>query len=195
MHVSTDNSDRQNSFNWKILRQRVDGIGWSMAGHLSDEAIESLLRERAERFSCAVREDVDNLLEVIVFEQRGIRYALPLTTLAEIRPMQRLTSLPKVPSAIMGVINVRGRIVAIYSLGEWQVEYNKGISGSALIGCGAAASIALHADTVLGTEKVPVQSICTPPVSISSKPYISGIGGDGLVFLDLEKFFLFHRHK
>ncbi|HSC76352.1 MAG TPA: chemotaxis protein CheW [Pseudomonadales bacterium] len=191
---SSSHTLHKNRFDWQELRRRVASIAQHSQAEISVANVEQLLEERAERFSRSGNVEHTDNTEVIVFVQGDTRYAIPLHMLTEIRPITRITVLPKVAENIMGVINVRGRIVAVYNLTTHTHEYGKDITGSALIGHEKADSVAIHADNVIGAEKISADAIKPAPISIADKDYITGIGADGLIFLDLDKF-VHYQHR
>lgn len=165
------------------------------AEEIPRDLVNRLLLERAARFSRAVDDEANEHTEVILFEQADCRYAVPLSALSEIRPVQAITVLPQAPAGVMGVINVRGRIVTVYRLAAASSQVVGDQPGQALIGQGRTAGMALHADTVLGAERLSSAAIRPPPISMAALDYITGIGTDGTVFIDPDKFNQFHNSK
>lgn len=164
-----------------------------------------ILTERAARFSQSDTElSNSSVEEMIVFELGSTSYAIPLGMLTELRSLQKLTALPKVSRAIIGLINVRGRIVSVYRLSENSdtvktaargdgeqdnaTAQNTCNKGFVLIGNGMASNVALLADDITGTRMVSPDDIRQKPISLNDRDYIIGMASDGLVFIDLEKF-------
>ncbi len=160
---------------------------------LTKGEVVDILKERAQRFSLADHADQsghndnEDLEEMIVFSQCSTQYAVPLEMLGEIRPIVRLTEMPLASKSILGVINVRGRIVPLYILTDDE-QKNHNLQGFALVGHGIAAHLAIWAQDIVGTLKVKGSSIKAPPISLTDRDYIRGVGSDGMVYLDLEKF-------
>lgn len=188
MHGLPEQPAGQPQFDWSSVRQRIEQLAAGADEQLPEDVMMQVLLERSARFSAEVREEDEDHTEAIIFEQGGTRYAIPLARLAEIRPVQRMTILPGTATRILGVINVRGRIVAVYSLAAVERDYQREAGGYALIGEGDMAHVALHADSIIGAERIAMAGIRVPPISIAGKDYITGIGRDGVVFLDLAQF-------
>jgi purine-binding chemotaxis protein CheW len=55
-------------------------------------------------------------MQCLTFALAGQRYALPILTVQEIRRYSAPTSLPSVPSHVLGVINLRGTVVPVFDL-------------------------------------------------------------------------------
>ena len=55
-------------------------------------------------------------MQCLTFSLSGQRYALPILSVQEIRRYAPPTSLPSVPSYVLGVINLRGTVVPVFDL-------------------------------------------------------------------------------
>jgi purine-binding chemotaxis protein CheW len=67
-------------------------------------------------------------VEVVEFEMGGELYAVDISTVREIVEMLPITPLPKAPSFIAGIVNLRGEIVNILTLNSLLGFPDKGIS-------------------------------------------------------------------
>lgn len=157
---------------------------------LNDDSIRILI-DRLNRFSQSEqKDDDDELSEMLLFEQAETRYALALHTLTELRQLTRITKLPKVDSNILGLINVRGRIVSVYQI-NCQANTDIDLSKKrrfALIGHGKANHAAFIADEIIGTKWVSQSQIKQKPIALENQDYIIGLDSDGVVYLNIEKF-------
>ncbi len=54
--------------------------------------------------------------EIVVFRLGSGRYSLPATAVREVQPLQSYTPLPITPAFVVGLINVRGRLLALLDL-------------------------------------------------------------------------------
>lgn len=157
---------------------------------LNDDSIRILI-DRLNRFSQSEqKDDDDELSEMLIFEQAETRYALALHTLTELRQLTRITKLPKVDSNILGLINVRGRIVSVYQINR-QANTDIDLSKKrrfALIGHGKANHAAFIADEIIGTKWVSQGQIKQKPIALENQDYIIGLDSDGVVYLNIEKF-------
>ena len=162
----------------------------------SDDTIR-ILMDRLTRFSQSEKkDDGDELSEMLLFDQAETRYALALHTLTELRQLTRITKLPKVDSNILGVINVRGRIVSVYQINQQangELDLNKK-RRFALIGHGKANHAAFIADEIIGTKWVSQTQIKQKPIALENQDYIIGLDSDGVVYLNIDKFVQNNRH-
>lgn len=52
----------------------------------------------------------------ILFRVRGEWFALPVTEVKEIHPLGRVTRIPNAPHGVIGIMNLRGRVLTLYDL-------------------------------------------------------------------------------
>jgi purine-binding chemotaxis protein CheW len=58
-------------------------------------------------------------LDVVFFELRGRRCALPVAAVSEVALMPNLTPVPHAPAAIRGIAPLRGQVLPVIDLGVW----------------------------------------------------------------------------
>jgi purine-binding chemotaxis protein CheW len=58
-------------------------------------------------------------LDVVFFELRGRRCALPAAVVSEVAPMPGLTPVPHAPAAIRGIAPLHGQVLPVIDLGVW----------------------------------------------------------------------------
>jgi purine-binding chemotaxis protein CheW len=83
--------------------------------------LDALLDRRAERLARRGQSGSgrDAVLEVVEVEIAGERFGIPLQATQQIVRMPRITELPGLPAWILGVTQVRGRLVSVLDLGRW----------------------------------------------------------------------------
>lgn len=64
----------------------------------------------------AAGEMAANTAHYLVFRLAGERFGLPTVVMREVQRLPKLRRVPRVPEAILGVINLRGQIVAVTDL-------------------------------------------------------------------------------
>ena len=71
-------------------------------------------------------------LEVVFFELRGLRCALPLAVVRKILPMRGVTPVPLAPAVVRGIAPVLGHILPVLDLGVcFQPAGDEGAEGAA----------------------------------------------------------------
>lgn len=80
------------------------------------EALSSMKEEKAQEFDEETRE-IDDEEQVVVFKLKGEEYAVSIEAVQEIvRVPEELTHIPKTPSFVEGVINLRGNVLPVIDL-------------------------------------------------------------------------------
>lgn len=129
-----------------------------------------------------IAEENENFEEIrnkyLIFHLNGMLYALHSSQAEEIIAMQQPTYMPKLPPYVLGVINIRGKILPIICLRKRfnieQVQYDR---HTCIIICEfGAESVGLVVDSVDDMADIPDDKINPPPaLDKNSNPFISGI--------------------
>ena len=68
-------------------------------------------------------------LDVVFFQLRGLRCALPASVVREMLPMPALTPVPLAPTVLRGIAPVRGQILPVLDLGVYFPQVGEGRDG------------------------------------------------------------------
>ena len=130
-------------------------------------------------------------VEVVEFGLAEERYALELGGVAEILPLDQLTPLPGTPGFLAGIINVRGRIVAVVDLKEFFELPAKGITDlhRVILLRQDDFELGVLADYVAGTRSVPVAALqpALPTLTGIRSEYLKGVTAAGLIVLEAQR--------
>lgn len=137
-------------------------------------------------------------LQVVVFslldELRREDYGVDVELIREIRPPENVTRLPKAPSYIKGITNLRGKIIPIVSLKEklgLPSSEEAGRNSRILVAEIGGATFGLLVDQVEQVMRVPVKDVEQSSSEVLQRSqYIKGIAkapGRLIVLLDLQK--------
>jgi purine-binding chemotaxis protein CheW len=55
---------------------------------------------------------------VILFQACDEWFALPIAFVREVQPLERVTRVPTAPREVMGILNIRGRVLTLFGLAE-----------------------------------------------------------------------------
>jgi purine-binding chemotaxis protein CheW len=125
---------------------------------------------------------------VVEFLLAGEHYAIESTAVREVHPLRELTPLPCTPPFVLGIMNVRGQIMAVVDLRRFfdlplpdLTDLNKVVilrSGNMELG--------ILADAVIGVRVIPRQEIQPPPPTFTGlrADYLHGVTVQGLIVLD-----------
>ncbi len=161
---------------------------------LSSEQVRAVLADRARKLALAysqVAEPSSNRVQLIEFSRGEHRYGVELAHLTEIRPLADWTRVPGVPDFYLGVIQLRGDIIAVIDtsiLFGAPAPQTHGDRFAVVVSAGDFAA-GLLADSVDDVHDLPPERIHPPLTTFSSsrERYIRGLTEDGLAILDVEK--------
>jgi purine-binding chemotaxis protein CheW len=133
----------------------------------------------------------DSLNQLIVFSIDEQRYALPLSTVERVVRAVEVTTLPKAPVIVLGVVNVQGRIIPVVNIrrrfGLQEQEIN--LNDHMVIACTSKRNIAFLADNVSGVIGIPEKEVVKPEEILPGIEYVKGIvkQDDGMIhILDID---------
>jgi purine-binding chemotaxis protein CheW len=132
-------------------------------------------------------------VQLVAFRLDDRRYGLPLASVERVVRIVEITSLPKAPDIVLGLINVQGRVIAVVDVRKRfrLPQREPALSDSLVIARTPARAVALMADSVAGvvecseSEAVPAQAI------VPGMEYVVGVAklDDGMVLIhDLARF-------
>ena len=153
----------------------------------------SILETRAKILAQESKKEIADrkYIDVIQFRLSSELYAIESKYVKEALPLKDFTPLPGIPSFILGVVNVRGKILSIMNLkkffdlpGNDLGELNK-----LIIIRNVNMRFAILADEIIGITKIDEEDIqlTIPTLEGYKEKHIKGITKDCVVVLDGEK--------
>lgn len=132
-------------------------------------------------------------MELLIFQIEDARYGLALRNVQEVLRAVAITRLPSAPSAIEGVINLRGQLAPVFNLRRrfGLPEKNVEPSEQFIIAWAGDRTVALRVECVLGMAEVDSTDIADVKDVAPQAEYVSGVAKlpDGLVLIhDLQTF-------
>lgn len=149
-----------------------------------------LLRARAAVLARRADEPVSAAptLDLIAFTAGGTPYAVESRYVVEVATMRQFTTIPCAPHHVLGVISLRGRLLAVVDLRRLYQLAPKALSSHdrALVLADGGMEFGVHADGILGHQAVPVAEIdpAGPPRPGPGARHLRGVAPGGLVVLD-----------
>lgn len=131
----------------------------------------------------------------VIFRLGPEEYGLPIHSVNSIIRFEQATPVPRSPEAVIGVINLRGRVIPVVDLkkrfgkGEFQPDAGSRI----VVSEGAAGPIGVAVDSASEVAELPVEEIRPVPESILSpetaKSFEGVIERDGalIILLNLDE--------
>ena len=155
------------------------------AGHILRARAQALSR-RPERAPI-----VGASLELLEFRLAQERYAVETCFVREVLPLRDLTPLPCTPPFVLGVVNVRGRILPVLDIKKFFDLPDQGLTDlhRIIFVHGHDLELGLLADAVVGTQTLPVDGLQTtlPTLTGIRAEYLKGVTAESLVVLDLDR--------
>ncbi len=157
------------------------------------EARREILKARAQALAREpkIAAEPEGRLEVLEFVLANERYALETAFVREVCALKELTPLPCTPSFILGIINIRGQILAVTDLKRFFHLPDKGLSdlNKVIILRRGGLEVGILADRVSGVRAVSVPEVQEPLPTLEglSPDYLKGISREALIILDAEK--------
>ncbi|SRR5258707_659837 len=137
---------------------------------------------------------------LVVFGLDEQRYALRLGAVEQVVRMVEITPLPQAPEIILGVVNIRGRIVPVFHLRKrfHLPERDFGLGDHLIVARTARRTVALVADAVLSVAARADEELVAVERIFPGLDYVEGVVklDDGLVFIhDLDTFLSLEEEK
>jgi len=199
-HVTSSSSQTQDAsrtapIDWHTVQQKIAQLqtATQQGVAFTEEEKRALLKTRAQRLAHPLEETAATglQLEVTEFRLGEESYALPSVAVREVYPLKGLTPLPCTPPFVLGVINVRGRILPVVDLTSLLSLAKQRLSeqSTAILIKSGELEVGIVTDLVIGVRSLPLATI-HPPLSTlanSRARYLQGITDEGLVVIDATK--------
>lgn len=128
------------------------------------------------------------LLEVLEFRLAQERYALEVRYVREVYPLKDLTPLPCTPPFVLGIVNLRGRILPVLDLKKFFDLPEQGLTDlhRIILVQGHELELGVLADAVMGVQSIPADSLqaSLPTLTGIRSDYLKGVTAERLVILD-----------
>lgn len=181
--------------NWETMHHRLkeaqSKLAQSMA--LTPESRREILKQRAQKLA---RAETDTRgkelpLEVVEFRLADETYAVECFHISEVYRLKSLTPVPGTPDFVLGIINIRGRIVSVIDLKTFFELPQKGLSDltRVIVLKKEDMEFGILAEEVMGTTSVFPGDIQPPLPTLTGirGEYLKGIARNRLIVLDAEK--------
>lgn len=160
---------------------------------VDEVAVKDILKMRARELAKRLDARIEQLrlLEILEFTLGKERYGFPSSAVREVFRLAEITPLPGVPSYVLGVMNVRGRILSVIDIRRLLDFGDAGLTNlnKAIILANGDMELAVLADEVTGVRKVDAENwqSALPTLTERQGEYLLGVTKDQIVMLDAEK--------
>jgi purine-binding chemotaxis protein CheW len=173
-----------------VGRPEVSRISAAEEWTPTDEERKKILKARAQALARRpVQEDTAaERLEIVEFLLSFERYGIESSFISEVYPLKELTPLPCTPSFVLGIMNVRGKILSVIDLRKFFDLPDRGLSdlNKVIILRNDAMEFGILADAILGARLIPVRELqqSLPTLTEVRADYLKGVTEERLVVLD-----------
>ena len=151
-----------------------------------------LLQKRAHMIAGrpAETEGTSSTVMVVEFLLSPEWYAVDTSFVTEVLPLRNLTSLPGTPPFMVGIMNLRGKIISILNLKSFFNLPQKGLSAQnrVIVIKHQAMEFGIVTDDISSTRTIKLETLTKPPASLhdAGTAYIQGVTPKGLILLIAE---------
>lgn len=182
------------AFDWAGVYGRLKAAesaisrGWTP----SDKEKQKILEQRAAALATEPKTELAGPdLEIVEFSVAHERYGIETSYAKEVYPLRELTPLPSTPPFVLGVINVRGRILPVLDIKRLFELPDRGLTdlNKVLIVETGGMEAGLLADAVHGVTRILLATLQSslPTLTGVRAEYLLGIAPERLTVLDVRK--------
>lgn len=192
MQGAKPESTGRSAVDWVALLERQRRL-WSEPGENGagdgEKSREILLARAAELARVPTEEAAGEQLECLEFLLSGERYAIELHYISQALPLADFTPLFCTPPFVLGITNLRGKIISIVDLRRFFELPEPGLcdlNRVMVVGDGRL-EFGLLADGIVGVVSVPVRDLLPAPSGLTGvrEEFLTGVTADRLAVLDL----------
>lgn len=158
---------------------------------LSQEAEQALLEARARQLASRPEQEPErqNFVDCLEFQLSGERYGIGMSYISETLPLADFTPLFCTPPFVLGITNLRGRMVSIVDLRRFFELPQTGLSdlNRVIVVGDGSMEFGVLADAVTGMRRLPLGDLQPPPDTFTGirEEFVTGITADRMALLDM----------
>ncbi len=158
-----------------------------------DPRTQEILRARARALARKpeAADDDPLALEVLEFRLANERYAVETRHVREVQPLRHLTPLPCTPAFVLGVVNLRGRMLPVLDLKEFVGLPKGGITDlhRIIVVGDDTQEFGIVADIGVGVRRMRADSLQPVPATLGGMgaDYVRAVTSEHVVVLDMDR--------
>ena len=181
------------AIDWQTVRKRLNAVTDTLNRGLTPAEEREILKARARALA---REPLAQATEsahceLLEFSLACETYGVEMVYVKETRPLLEITPVPCTPPFVLGLINVRGRIISVIDIKRFFDLPEKGLTNlnKVIIMHDGEMEFGILADSVLGVRTVPLAELqpSLPTLSGVREEYLKGVTKERTVVLDGKK--------
>ncbi len=181
------------AIDWGEVRKRLDTAAERLNRGITQEKEKEVLKARARSLARETDREMthDECLEILEFLLASERYGIEISRVRETMPLKQFTPVPCTPPFVLGLINVRGRILSVIDIKKFFDLPEKGITdlNKIIILHDEGMEFGILADAVNGVRTIPLADLqpSLPTLTGIRQEYLKGVTEERLVVLDAAK--------
>ncbi|MGR9099734.1 MAG: chemotaxis protein CheW [Gammaproteobacteria bacterium] len=187
--------EKSSAIDWREVERRLEAAKAAIerVWEISPDAAARMLEKRTSDLAreAAPAEDAGQSLEVVEFGLAHERYAFELRHVREVCALDSLTPLPCTPDFVLGIVNIRGRMLSVVDLKRFFGLPEKGLTDldKVVVLESPEMTFGVLADAVAGVRRIPLSDIqpSLPTLTGIREAYLRGVAEGRTVLLDAEK--------
>jgi purine-binding chemotaxis protein CheW len=195
---STDKFNRKNEkeiINWDEVRGRIENVLKYLEHNfeIPGENRKEILRSRAKVLSQEPKKEYrdQESIEILEFTLAYEQYGVESSFIHEVYPLKTLTQLPCTPPFVLGIINVRGKILSVIDIKKFFDLPEKGLTdlNKVIILNSGSMYFGILADAITGIREIPLRILQStlPTLKGIRGEYLKGITEERTIILDAQK--------
>ena len=192
-HPSGYREPRQ-TIDWEQIHRRLTAVrnALEVAAAPPPAILKKILKERAIALAREAKmETAGSAIDVLEFDLAYERYGFELAYIREVCPLAELTPLPGTPDFVLGIVNVRGRIVSVIDIRKFFDLPDKGLSdlNKVVILTSDTREFGVLTDRIVCTRSLLTATLqeSLPTLTDVRSQYLKGVTGERLIVLDAGK--------
>ncbi len=154
--------------------------------------VQQILRARARALAEVPEQPrAGEMLDLLEFSLAHERYAVETRYVQEVHALRELTPLPGTPAFVLGIVNLRGRIMPVFDLKKFFDLPEQGLTDlhRIIVVSHAGVELGLLADVVRSVRSIGIDRLQTslPTLTGIRAQYLKGVTDERLVVLDLAR--------
>ncbi len=184
---------RKPAIDWGEIRQRLDTAAERLNRSITPEKEKEILKARARSLARETGREETHVecLEILEFFLASERYGIEISRVRETIPLKQFTPVPCVPPFVLGLINVRGRILSVIDMKKFFDLPEKGLTdlNKIIILHDGDMEFGILADAITGVRKIPLAQLqpSLPTLTGIRREYLMGVTEERMVVLDAAK--------
>ena len=160
---------------------------------MSPEETRAVLQARAAQLAeCPPPEaEAGTLLDCLEFLLSGESYAMELSYITQTLPLSDFTPLFCTPGFVLGITNLRGKIISIVDLRRFFELPEVGLCdlNRVIVVSNGSMEFGILADSIVGMISLPLKDLQPPPAALTGirEEFLAGVTADRLALLDIGK--------